>query len=215
MMLIQEWKDAVVHALQLVVDHETYLDDLDKSLGDGDHGTTVARGMRSAIKGLEEECEYGNQVFAIVGNRMLEAMGGASGVLYGVFFRASRKCSKQSEMTPEYILELFETGLQELKKRSGANLGDKTMLDAVVPAVEAVRSAVKDGETDVRNTLRLALEGAKQGAESTKDMLARFGRAKFLGERSRSIMDPGAASFTLFFEGLYSGAAVQKIGDAE
>lgn len=210
----QEWKNAVLNALQKVVDHEEYLNDLDKQLGDGDHGTTVARGMRSAIEGIsKEELEFGNQVLANVGNLMLEAMGGASGVLYGVFFRASRKCSKQSEITPAYLAELFENGLQELQKRSGANLGDKTMLDAIVPAVAAVQNAAQDGETNVVNTLKLAVEGAKQGAESTKEMVAKFGRAKFLGERSKSIMDPGSASAALFFEGLYSGAFEQRLGE--
>lgn len=210
----QEWKNAVLHALQNVVNHEEFLNDLDKSLGDGDHGTTVARGMKSAIEGLsEKEFEYGSEVFTTVGNQMLDAMGGASGVLYGVFFRASRKCSKQSEINPAYILELFESGLQELKKRSGANLGDKTMLDAAVPGIAAVQKAVEEGITDVSDTLQHALEGAKQGAKATKEMVAHFGRAKFLGERSKSIMDPGAASFTLFFEGLYSGVLAQKSGE--
>ena len=212
----QEWKKVVINALQNVVDSENYLDDLDKSLGDGDHGTTVARGMRTAIKELQtEEFEYGNQVLVTVGNTMLETMGGASGVLYGVFFRASKKCSKQEEISPEYILELFESGLQQLSKRSGANLGDKTMLDAVVPAIKAIQTAVEGGETEVNTTLRLALEGAKEGAETTKDMVARFGRAKVLGERSLSIIDPGAASFTLFFEGLFAGLQEQKVGEVE
>lgn len=211
-----EWKNVVLTGLQNVVDQEEYLNDLDKQLGDGDHGTTIARGMRSAIDGLsQEEFEYGNQVLATVGNQMLEEMGGASGVLYGVFFRASRKCTKQSEINPSYILELFENGLQELAKRSGASIGDKTMMDAVVPAITSIQTAVKDGDTNVLTILRLAAEKAKQGAESTKEMVARFGRAKFLGERSKTIMDPGATSITLFFEGLYSGALALGLGEEE
>ncbi|QQE77982.1 dihydroxyacetone kinase subunit DhaL [Alicyclobacillus sp. SO9] len=210
----EEWKYIVAQALQNVVNHEEDLNNLDRALGDGDHGTTIARGMKSAIDALSQETyHYANEVFTAVGNQMLNTMGGASGVLFGVLFRTAKKCSKQADMNVTYLLEMLEAGLEALRKRSGANQGDKTMIDALVPAVEAVVNDVKNGETDIVVALQHAANAAKEGAEATTDMLAHFGRAKFLGERSKFVMDPGSASVSFLFEGLYTAASTVASGE--
>ncbi|GMA65741.1 dihydroxyacetone kinase subunit DhaL (plasmid) [Alicyclobacillus fastidiosus] len=198
------WKEIVLNTLEAVAAQEQHLNTLDSAVGDGDHGTTVARGMRSAIAELQaNDYDTLNKVNVVVGESMMDAMGGASGVLYGVFFRAARKCETYHEVTVEAFYHFIEQGLAELKRRSGAEAGDKTMLDALIPAVEAVRINVEAGQTDVVEVMRVAAEAAKQGSDATKGMSARFGRSKFLGERVLDNVDPGSVSAALLFQGFY------------
>jgi phosphoenolpyruvate---glycerone phosphotransferase subunit DhaL len=201
------WKHIMLQSLETVASQEKRLNTLDQAVGDGDHGTTIARGMRSAIAQLQAN-EYGslNEVNVVVGESMMDAMGGASGVLYGVFFRAARKCEMYHELTVQSFYDCAQRGLEELKRRSGAEAGDKTMLDALIPAVEAVRVRVEAGQTDVVEALQAAAAAAQHGSDATKGMSARFGRSKFLGERALDNVDPGSVSVALLFKGFYENA---------
>jgi dihydroxyacetone kinase-like protein len=175
------------------------LNELDRALGDGDHGSTVARGAQAAIDSLQAgNFSSVNQVFGAVGRSMMSSMGGASGMLFGLFFRSAEQAQESDVLDLATLSALFDRGLDDLKVRTKAQPGDKTMFDALVPALTSLR----EGRGDLVSALDHAATSAKQGAERTADLLPKFGRAKTLGERAKGTPDPGATSIALFFSGL-------------
>jgi dihydroxyacetone kinase-like protein len=203
---ILETRDALVVALTTLSSNGNYLNQLDQALGDGDHGSTIARGCDAAIGDLQKRTfATVNQVFEAIGSAMMRSMGGASGILFGVLFRSAKNCPASETMDAASLARFLRRGVEELKRKSPAAVGDKTMMDALVPAVEALET--KQAEP-LDAALRAAASAAKQGASSTIGMLARFGRATTLGERVRAAQDPGATSIALFLESL--ATAVEK-----
>jgi phosphoenolpyruvate---glycerone phosphotransferase subunit DhaL len=204
-----ETRDALTAALSALSSSGDYLNQLDQALGDGDHGSTIARGSDAAIRDLEERTfTTVNQEFEAVGSAMMRSMGGASGILFGVLFRAARNCPASETLDAPTLAAFLRRGLDDLKRKSPAAVGDKTMMDALVPAVEALEAGQGEG---LVSALRSATGAAKKGAESTVGMLARFGRATALGERVRAAQDPGATSVFLFLQSLT--AAAENSGD--
>jgi phosphoenolpyruvate---glycerone phosphotransferase subunit DhaL len=199
-----ETRDALVTALTTLSSNGDYLNRLDQALGDGDHGSTIARGSDAAIRDLQARSfATVNQEFEAIGSAMMSSMGGASGILFGVLFRAAKNCPAAEVLDASTLAGFLRRGLDDLKRKSPATVGDKTMMDALVPAVETLEA--KQNET-LPTALRSASEAAKKGAESTGGMLARFGRATALGERVRAAQDPGATSVFLFLDSLTSAA---------
>jgi dihydroxyacetone kinase-like protein len=199
-----ETRDALVAALSTLASKADYLNQLDQALGDGDHGSTIGRGSEAAIRDLQTRTfTTVNQEFEAIGSAMMNSMGGASGILFGVLFRSARNCPASETMNAATLAGFLRRGLDDLKRKSPAAVGDKTMMDALVPAVEALEA--KQGES-LAAALGSAAEAAKQGAQSTVGMLARYGRATALGERVRSAQDPGATSIALFLESLTAAA---------
>ena len=199
-----ETRDALVTALTTLSSRGDYLNQLDQALGDGDHGSTIARGSDAAIRDLQARSfATVNQEFEAIGSAMMSSMGGASGILFGVLFRAAKNCPAAEALDASTLAGFLRRGLDDLKRKSPATVGDKTMMDALVPAVEALEA--KQNET-LPTALRSASDAAKKGAESTVGMLARFGRATALGERVRAAQDPGATSVFLFLDSLTSAA---------
>jgi phosphoenolpyruvate---glycerone phosphotransferase subunit DhaL len=175
------------------------LNDLDRALGDGDHGSTISRGAQAAIDALQNGTFSSvNQVFAAVGRAMMTSMGGASGMLFGLFFRSAEKVPASAVLDLSTLTSLFERGLEDLQARTKAQPGDKTMFDALVPALTSIR----DSQGDLISALDQAAKSATQGAQKSAELLPKFGRAKTLGERARGTPDPGATSVALFFTGL-------------
>jgi phosphoenolpyruvate---glycerone phosphotransferase subunit DhaL len=175
------------------------LNDLDRALGDGDHGSTISRGAQAAIDALQNGTFSSvNQVFAAVGRAMMTSMGGASGMLFGLFFRSAEKVPASAVLDLSTLTSLFERGLEDLQARTKAQPGDKTMFDALVPALTSIR----DSQGDLISALDQAAKSATQGAQKSAELLPKFGRAKTLGERARGNPDPGATSVALFFTGL-------------
>jgi phosphoenolpyruvate---glycerone phosphotransferase subunit DhaL len=176
-----------------------HLNDLDRSVGDGDHGSTISRGAQAAIDSLQGETFSSvNQVFAAVGRAMMNSMGGASGMLFGLFFRSAEKVPASPVLDRRTLTALFDHGLEELQARTKAQPGDKTMFDALVPALTSIR----ESREDLISALDQAARSAAQGAQKSAELLPKFGRAKTLGERARGTPDPGATSVALFFIGL-------------
>lgn len=175
------------------------LNELDRALGDGDHGSTVARGAQAAIDSLQAgNFASVNQVFGAVGRSMMSSMGGASGMLFGLFFRSAERAPESDVLDLATLSTLFDRGLDELQMRTKAQPGDKTIFDALVPALTSLR----ESQGDLVSALDRAAASAAQGAEQTVDLLPKFGRAKTLGERAKGTPDPGATSIALFFSGL-------------
>ena len=182
------------------------LSKLDSAIGDGDHGTTIARAMGIAEKVIEEaEKKEPKGLLKDVGWGVMGVDGGATGPLLGSFLMGlSDGVGEQDVIDCRTLAAMFEAGLAGVRRQSKAQIGDKTMMDALVPAVDALRQAADEGKS-IKEALRKAAEAAENGAVSTKEFRARFGRAKNLGERTIGCQDPGATSIALIFQGFLDG----------
>jgi dihydroxyacetone kinase-like protein len=182
-----------------VAENRSYLTKLDGAIGDGDHGTNMDRGMKKALERLEatDGDDIGASLKA-VGMALVSSVGGAAGPLYGtLFLQMGQATAGRSELDLAGFTEALDAGVQGVIKRGKAEPGDKTMLDALGPALDALRSA---GGDDVGGALEQAAEAAREGMEATVPMVARKGRASYLGERSAGHQDPGATSSHLLLK---------------
>ena len=196
-------------AIAEIKENHELLGKLDSFGGDGDHGTTMVRAMGQMEKAIEAADGTDlKKLLKDVGWAIMGVDGGATGPLFGTLFsKMSNGIEGQDSVDCKLLNGLFEQGLAGVRTRTKAQLGDKTMLDALIPAVEAMSAADTD---DVGDLLVIAADAAKAGAESTKDMQARFGRAKNIGEKSIGEQDPGATSVSFIFKGFHEG--VTNIG---
>jgi dihydroxyacetone kinase-like protein len=182
-----------------VAENRAYLTKLDGAIGDGDHGTNMDRGMKKALERLEttDGDDIGASLKA-VGMALVSSVGGAAGPLYGtLFMQMGQAAAGKSELDLAGFTEALDAGVQGVIKRGKAEPGDKTMLDALGPALDALREADAD---DVAGALQRAAEAAREGMEATVPMVARKGRASYLGERSAGHQDPGATSSHLLLK---------------
>jgi len=182
------------------------LSKLDSAIGDGDHGMTIARAMGIAEKVLEEsEKKELKGLLKEVGWGVMGVDGGATGPLLGSFLMGlGNGIGEQDVIDCPTLAAMFEAGLAGVRRQSKAQVGDKTMMDALLPAVDAIRQAA-NAEKSITETLQAAAEAAEKGAISTKDFRAKFGRAKNLGDRTIGCQDPGATSMALIFQGFFEG----------
>jgi dihydroxyacetone kinase-like protein len=182
-----------------VAENRAYLTKLDGAIGDGDHGTNMDRGMKKVLERLDatDGDDIGASLKA-VGMALVSSVGGAAGPLYGtLFLQMGQATAGRSELDLAGFTEALDAGVQGVIKRGKAEPGDKTMLDALGPALEALRTADAD---DVPGALARAAEAAREGMEATVPMVARKGRASYLGERSAGHQDPGATSSHLLLK---------------
>jgi dihydroxyacetone kinase-like protein len=201
----EQTRSLLSKALRSLAERSAYLNELDRAIGDGDHGTTIARGVRSVLRELELAPSLNvNEVFILVGKGMMKSMGGASGILYGVFFRAAQDAPAVTRLDRGTLSEFLHLGLSSLRQKTKAEVGDKTILDALVPALRAIDDA---GTDSISDALQEAAAAAEKGAEATIGLLPKFGRAKTLGERAIGEQDPGATSMALLFRGMADAAA--------
>jgi dihydroxyacetone kinase-like protein len=182
---------------QELTTHEKEITELDKAIGDGDHMANLVRGL-AAVRKIEDDLaqlDWSNALMKI-GMTLMSTMGGASGSLYGTFFLAMSKQAKQSEMTLEGFAEIYGAGVESVKQRGKADLGEKTMLDTMIPVMNTLKQSVGHGLA-INDTLTDIQSAAIKGMESTKEMLATKGRASFLGERAIGHIDAGARTSQL------------------
>ncbi len=172
-----------------------YLTELDAAIGDADHGINMDRGMQAVLGKLDgAPADDIGALLKLAGMTLVSTVGGAAGPLYGtLFLQMGAAAAQASELTLETWAAAFEAGVSGVQARGKAELGDKTMLDALLPAVEALRQGVAGG-LPAAKALRRAAEAAEQGMSATVPMVARKGRASYLGERSAGHQDPGATS---------------------
>ncbi len=183
--------------------HREELVKLDTAIGDGDHGTNMDRGMRKALEKLDGLA--GDDIGAIlkaVGMALVSSVGGAAGPLYGTFFmQMGQAAAGRSELDLAGFIDAFDAGIQGVVKRGKAEPGDKTMLDALVPAREALAAAIAEGAS-FPDALQRSASAAEDGMLATVPLVARKGRASYLGERSLGHQDPGATSTYLMLQAL-------------
>ena len=195
----------------VVAENKEYLTQLDSAIGDADHGINMKRGMDRVMEKLPSvaDKDIGN-ILKTVGMTLISSVGGASGPLYGTFFmRGGMAAEAKEELTAEDLLEVLQAGLDGIVQRGRAQPGDKTMVDAWLPALAAYRAALDDGG-DLVAALRAAVAGAQQGMEETIPLQARKGRASYLGERSIGHQDPGATSSYLLLKALLDTLEASK-----
>jgi phosphoenolpyruvate---glycerone phosphotransferase subunit DhaL len=189
------------------------LSDLDSVCGDGDHGTTMLRTMER-LESSTAPSRPGDMktILRDAGWNVLDVDGGASSSLLGTFFGGMSDAPiGTASLDCAALAAAFEAGLKSVARQTKAAPGDKTMMDALVPAVQALRVAADSGKC-ISEALQAAAAAARAGAESTKNLTARYGRAKHLGEKTRGCQDPGATSIALIFDGFARAVAESTQG---
>ena len=189
------WLDALQ---QVYAENRQRLTDLDAAIGDADHGTNMDRGFTAVKTQLAANVPTDiRAVFQAVAAALIRNVGGAAGPLYGTFFlRAGEACAGKSELEAPDVVALFQAGVEGVQKRGKAESGDKTMLDALLPALAAMRNGMENGGT-LAGILDEGAAAAEAGMLGTVPMQARKGRASYLGPRSIGHQDPGATSSSL------------------
>lgn len=191
-------------------ENRDYLTQLDAAIGDADHGVNMDRGFKAAMTKLASlDTQDIGAVFKTVGMALVSTVGGAGGPLYGTFFlQLGVKTAGQQELTPQDWAEALEAAVNGVIARGQARPGDKTMVDALLPALEAYKAALDEG-VSFPEALARSAAAAEEGMKATIPMVAKKGRASYLGERSAGHQDPGATSSYLILR-----AAAESWADA-
>ena len=191
-----------------VAEQRDYLVDLDRAIGDGDHGENMDRGFKAAVEALgQAQPASVAEVLKTVAKTLMSTVGGAAGPLYGTAFLRASKAAGEGDLDGAGVAAVIAGALDGIQARGKATTGEKTMVDAWTPALEAARTAAESG-SDPAAVLEAAATAAEAGAAATEPMRATKGRASYLGERSIGHLDPGAVSTSLILR-----AAVRAAGE--
>lgn len=193
-----EWRERLLATCQRMIDSSDRLCAADRDLGDGDHGVTMARAFAAAKDALAAAPASPGGDLAIVGANLMRA-GGTAGIVFGTWFSSAGRKLGAGDLGARALAEAMAGAAGDVRKRGKASPGDKTMIDALAPAVEALEAAA-DGSVEA--ALVEAAAAAARGAEATRPMAARIGRARNLGGQGVGFVDPGALSVAIIFEGL-------------
>lgn len=192
-------------AASTAIENEQYFCELDSAAGDGDFGATLAKGFKVLQGDLKRKEDYPD-ISALLrhcGMVMMEHCGGATGSLWGKgFITAGKRAKGQKKLDLSHGADLVKAFTEGMQKVGGAVKGDKTIVDALLAAVESLESAVASGEKDFSAAMKSTVEAVKDGADKTKDMVAKKGRASYLGERSLGHPDAGATALAVIFRNL-------------
>lgn len=192
-----------------VAQQRDYLVDLDRAIGDGDHGENMDRGFKAALEALgQAQPASVAEVLKTVAKTLMSTVGGAAGPLYGTAFLRASKAAGDGDLDGAGVAAVIAGALDGIQARGKATTGEKTMVDAWAPALEAARAAAESG-SDPAAVLEAAATAAEAGAAATERLRATKGRASYLGERSIGHLDPGAVSTSLILR-----AAVRAAGEA-
>lgn len=195
-----------------VAEQRDYLVDLDRAIGDGDHGENMDRGFKAAVEALgQAEPASVAEVLKTVAKTLMSTVGGAAGPLYGTAFLRASKAAGGGELDAAGVVAIIEGALGGIQARGKATTGEKTMVDAWTPALDAARAAAESG-ADAVATLQAAATAAEAGAAATEPLRATKGRASYLGERSIGHLDPGAVSTSLILRA--AACAAGEVGAA-
>lgn len=186
------WIKAIAN---VIGENSTYLTQLDAAIGDADHGANMERGFKAVMNKVPEVSDKDiGTIFKTVGMTLISTVGGAGGPLYGTFFlQIGMKTAGKMELNLADWAEALEAALNGVIMRGKAELGDKTMVDALTPAVNSLKQSIAESQP-IHKALELSAEAARKGMEGTTPLVARKGRASYLGERSAGHQDPGATS---------------------
>lgn len=197
-----------------IIEHEEELNHLDNAIGDGDHGTNMARFARIVLRDLPELAtkDHMGEILQQVGMRCITEIGGSAGPLFGKFYlQAGMLDSDNLDMEEANLVAAFEEGAMGVAHIGESTEGEKTMLDALFPAVRAMQEALEEGKPFME-ILQAGAEAAARGVEYTKTIQASKGRAAYIGERSIGHQDPGATTIMLMLQAMYRVAAAGNAG---
>lgn len=185
-----------------IIENKDFLTELDREIGDADHGINMARGFTEVMKGLDpEETDIG-AALKKVSMILISKVGGASGPLYGTaYMKAAKEAMGKTSLTTDDAIAMMRAAVDGIRQRGKSDVGEKTMLDALVPSFDALTEGAAQGK-DAGQILDAMCQAAAQGAAYTKTIAATKGRASYLGERSIGHEDPGAASSLLTLEAI-------------
>ncbi len=191
----------IVNYVKLINENKDFLTKLDLEIGDGDHGTNMQRGMSKVIEGIEmykDRSIY--DILNYVGKTLMSTVGGASGPLYSLLFIKGSQAVKDKQcISLEDLINFFNIGLNSIESFGGADIGSKTMIDSLSPALDALK---ENRYKSLPEALNSAAEAALNGSKITIPLVAKKGRASYLGERSKGHQDPGSYSMYLLFDAL-------------
>lgn len=205
---VDYWMRAVSDLASAFAREKDRLCQLDGAIGDGDHGVSMMLGFTAACSKLREQrpADVGG-VLNVVGHAFISSVGGVTGIIFGTLFvAAGRATAGRTEIAPHDLAVMFSSALDAVKAKGTASEGDKTMVDALAPAVASLNQAMDEG-AHAAEALSRAAQSAEQGMLSTSPMLAQRGRARYQGDRARGHVDAGAASIALIFQTLASTAS--------
>lgn len=202
----------VERLIAIIHENREYLSEIDGKIGDGDHGINMDKGFQLTATRLEAGMSM-SEGLRILGRTLLLEIGGSMGPLYGQFFKAMAKVSKDAEeIDAPVCAAMIEAAYEAIQELGDAKPGDKTLVDTLDPAVTAMRGAVEQGAS-FHDALDAMVSAAETGWQSTEDMVAKIGRSSRLGERSRGVLDAGATSCYLMLKG-FAETAQELAGGA-
>lgn len=192
----------VMDMIKVIQDNKQYLSDIDGKIGDGDHGINMNKGFTICQKELDDNPGDFSHSLKVLSKVLMTKIGGSMGPLYGYFFKSMADVTDAKEIiNGDMISEMLQKSIDSIQVISDAKVGDKTLLDTLVPAYDAFQKAI-NADNSVEIALGEMKNAARVGMESTKNLVAQKGRASRLGERSRGVLDPGACSCCLILESM-------------
>ena len=212
----QEQVDLVVRTIaETAVENEKYFGDLDAVVGDGDFGYSLARGFEKVLEGWDDLDRSDPGTFLKkTGMVITSRIGGTSGPIWGTaFMRAGMTAGDAQSLTGEQVVAMLRAGIEGIKARGQSDVGDKTLIDALVPLADTLEQQLQSG-ADPQAALAAAATTTRQAAEATSDMVARRGRASYTGERSRGSVDAGAMAVAVLVERISEAWQKQSGGAA-
>ncbi len=213
-------REAVVEALENVTarldEEKTHLTDLDSAIGDADHGANMTRGFREANEKIQDMDDADPaELVKTIGVTLVSEVGGASGPLYGGSIMSASQAFAEDGITAESSVAFAEAYLEKVQDRGGAEVGSKTMVDALTPAVHTYKKSIETDDLEPLEALAKAVDAAERGVEFTTPIRAKKGRASYLGWRSVGHQDPGATSTLFIMEELLETAQSYLNGEVE
>lgn len=196
---------------EVIEENKLFLTELDAAIGDGDHGINMSKGFKAVMEKLKEEDGSNiGEILKKTGMAIVSNVGGASGPLYGTgFIKAAVEVDGKREVDIKDFENMLQAALDGVKMRGKAELNDKTMIDAMEPALNSLRDSIEKGLSSI-DALKETVTAAYKGVEYTKEIIARKGRASYLGERSIGHQDAGATSFALILSTIYEEINMKK-----
>lgn len=198
-------KKILTRIIGAIQENKEYLSEIDGRIGDGDHGINMNKGFSIFEERIRDRDVAFSDGLGELGEILLTEIGGSMGPIYGtIFCGMAERCEGAEKIDLTLYAEMLRRGLEDLSEIIEAKVGDKTIVDTLAPAVEAVERSVNQGEP-IDRAMASMISAAEQGKESTRDMVARVGRSSRLGERSKGVLDAGAVSCFLIIEAMGQG----------
>ncbi|MCC3145912.1 dihydroxyacetone kinase subunit L [Halanaerobium sp. Z-7514] len=198
--MTEKSKEILDKLADVIIENKKHLTKLDSAIGDGDHGINMARGFKEVKEKINgNNYETNQELLKSVAMTLISTVGGASGPLYGTAFLYISKVIPDADFTIDSLIEIGQSAVDGIQKRGKAEQGEKTMLDAIIPAVDALKESKENGD-DLEEALQKCKVKAEEGMKATIPMQATKGRASYLGERSIGHQDPGATSSYLMIK---------------